>query len=819
MLDQLKKDLAYSARGLVRDPSFTLTTVATLAVALSLVTAVFGVFNAYVLRPYAVRDPHSLYEVRWSAHNGRDFVAGRTFRWTDFEALRNRKDLFEDVLAARNHTVSADGGQMVAAFVSGNYFETLGGRVLSGRALGWFDARSPGAEPVAVLSQRAWTRFFDQDAAVVGRSIRLNEQAFTVVGIMHEEFFGLNDTPPDLWVPATMYGTVTNVDLFRGPQPRQLALIARIRRDLSPEQVAAALSPEMQRIVEQPGTVRAEMYPQGTAAPLTGELLLVLSPVFAAFILVLIAASANVSNVMLARANARQREIGIRLSLGAGRWRVVQQLLIEGLMIAAVSALAALGVASVLLRAGLSLFFLTLPPSFAGAARVLPLAIDHRVFIFTALVAALTTIVFAVLPALHATRLTLMGALRGEISSGARGSRLRNGLVISQVAVSLVLIIVAATLVRNGSALSDSDVGFDTHRLVSIRLPARLSTRSYETLAADPQIEQVVVTSRNPLIGELFKSPVRTPQANGIVPVSCMYVSPDYFGMLGIPISRGRAFTPEEARAESRVGVISAAAARALWPAEDPLGKTMRVLMAPEARPEVMTRGGLRGEADIRDAGEDVLVVGVAPDTVTGLVYEGRSPHLYLPTAAGAPHAKDLLVRARTTHGARAEVLQAALRRVDRNPLLFTILALDEALALQMYPMMVATWVGLLLSAVALALSVAGLYGVVTHGLSRRTREIGIRVALGATPARIMRLVMGQSGRLVAIGAALGLLVSFSALAVLAAIVPLENVSVLDVRAFAAGTAIIALAAALASFFPSRRATRIDPSRALRADT
>jgi predicted permease len=531
-----------------------------------------------------------------------------------------------------------------------------------------------------------------------------------------------------------------------------------------------------------------------------------------------VAACANVSNVMLARANARHREIGIRLSLGAGRWRVVRQLVTEGLMIAALSVLAALGVASLVLRAGLAVFFLTLPPSFSAVARVLPLDIDHRVFLFTAIVAALATIVFAVLPALQATRLTLTSALRGEFSSGVRGSRLRHVLVISQVAVSLILIIVAATLVRNGVTLRGYETGFETGRLVSIRPGGRLLQSAYQTLAANPRVEQVAVTSRNPLIGELFKSPVRNPQGNGIVPISYMFVSPDYFSMLRIPITRGRGFEPDEARAEARVAVISAAAAQTLWPGADPLGKTVRVLMAQEVRDGVMTRGNLVSNADIQDAGEDVVVIGVAADVVTGLVYEGRGAHMYLPTTPSGPHAKDLLVRGRSAQDIRLDTLQGALRGVDPNPLSFTILSLDEALALQTYPMMVASWVGLLLSTIALALSVSGLYGVMTYGLSQRTKEIGIRIALGATPLRIVRLVMAESGRLVAIGAGFGLVLSFSVLGVLAAIVPLENVSILDAPAFAAGTAIIALAAALASFFPSRRATQIDPSDALRTE-
>jgi macrolide transport system ATP-binding/permease protein len=822
MIEHLAKDLRYAGRGLWRDRSFTLTTVATLTVALALVTVVFAIFNAYVLRPYAVRDPYSLYEIRWSARAASGGTGGRTFRWSDYQELRGREDLFDDVLAERHRSVSSDGRSVLTAFVSGNYFGMLGGRVRAGRALASFDARSPGGDPVAVLSYEGWTRLYDRDPAAVGRTIRLNDQLFTIVGITHEEFLGLNDTPPDLWVPITMHGTVIGQDLFGGSQPREVAIIARLRQGVTAEQAANALAPAMARLADRSGLVRAVIVPQATPAPLTPALLAKLSPVFAAFVLVLVAACANVSNVMLARANARHREIGIRLSLGAGRWRVVRQLLTEGLMIAALSGLAALGAANLVLRTGVAVFFLTLPPSFAAVARLLPLDLDHRVFLFTLIVSAAATVMFALVPALQATRVTLTTALRGELSSGIRASRLRDVLVISQVAVSLVLIVVAATLVRNGSALKATDVGFDIHSLVSIRQTSQgenLIPRAFDALAAAPQIAQVSVTSHNPLTGELPRTPVRRPQPGTMVPTSYMYVSPEYFSTVQIPIVRGRGFEPDEARTEARVAIINTTAADVLWPGADPLGKTIRVWMAPEDRRDVMTRDRLVSQSDVADQGHDVVIVGTTKDIVAGLVYEGRAvPHLYLPTSPAGAHAKALLARAQAVRDIRSDMLQAVLRNVHPNPLAFATLSLDEALAVQMYPMRVASWIGVLLSAMALLLSVSGLYGVVKYGLSQRTKEIGIRMALGASAAAIVRLIMAQSGRLVAIGAAFGLFVSFSALGVLSAIIPLENVSVLDAGAFGAGIVIVGLAAGLAAYFPSRKATQVDPSHALRAD-
>jgi hypothetical protein len=428
---------------------------------------------------------------------------------------------------------------------------------------------------------------------------------------------------------------------------------------------------------------------------------------------------------------------------------------------------------------------------------------------------------FALLPALQATRVTLTSALRGELTSGIRPSKLRNVLVIGQVAASLVLIVVATTLVRNDSALEATDVGFDTHGLVSITQQSQgedLIRRAHDVLASDPHVAQAAVTSHNPLTGGAPKTPVRMPQAGTILPVSHLYVSPEFFPTVQVPIIRGRGFAPDEARAEAPVAIISAGAARALWPGADPLGKTIRVWIAPEDRPDVMTRDRLVSNSQVGEQGHDVVVIGIASDIASGLVYDGRSPHMYLPTSPGAPHAKALLVRGRSVHDVREDTLRTALRRVSANPLAFSVLPLDEALALQMYPMMVASWIGVLLSTIALVLSVSGLYGVVTYGLSQRIKEIGIRMALGASSSAIVRLVMTQSGRLVAIGAGFGLIVSFSALGVLGAIIPLENVSLLDGPAFAAAMMIVSAAAAMAAYYPARRAARTDPSEALRTD-
>ncbi len=821
LLLHLLKDLRYAARGLWRDRAFAATTVATLAVALALVTVVFAIFNAYVLRPYAVRDPFSLVEVRWHTQReaGQDYTSGRTFSWGAYQELRERTDLFDAVIAERNRGVIVDERNRLAAFVSGNYFDVLGGRVQIGRALTDSDASLPGSGAVAVMSFDAWSRYYDSDPAIIGRTIRLNDQPFTVIGVMHEEFGGVNDTPPDFWVPVTMYPPVVGENLFGASKGRELAVLARLRKDVGPEQAAAALGPSMARLIDAEGQSRAEMLSVATPAPFSFELLGILSPVFAAFALVLIAACANVSNVMLARAFNRRREIGIRLSLGASRPRVVLQLFAEGLVLAAAAGLLGLALARVIVKGGTAVFFLTLPPSFAAVARVLPLDFDYRVFVFAMVVAGMTTLLFALVPALQGTRTSLTGALRNE-SGGVNGSRLRSVLVVGQVTVSLLLIVIATTLARNSAALEKTDPGFPTASLVSIKQRAsgpRLYAQAAERLAADPRIAAVAVTSHNPLTGGAPRAPLRSPQTGYLVPTSYAFVSPEYFPTVQVPIVAGRGFSPDEAKTEAPVAIVSMVAARRLWPSGNAIGQTVRIRVPVEVAPGTITRRDLISIEQVASEGRDVQVIGIARSTVIGLLYDGHdTPHIYMPTSATGTRARALLARGRVPQDITAVALGPVLRPLAANPLTFEILPLTEALALQRYPVMIASWIGLLLSAIALILSVSGLYGVVAYGLSQRQKEIGIRMALGATSQAIVRLVLSQSGRLVAIGAGIGLLLSFSVLGALRAMIDLKNISLLDPVAFAAGVIVIGAAACAAAYVPSRRAARVDPSEALR---
>jgi predicted permease len=803
--EQLLQDVRYACRGLWRSPLFLATTVLTLGIGLGLVTVVFTIFNAYVLRPFAVRDPYSLHVIGWESKDAQ----GWRFSWREFDELRARTDLFDDVSAERTQFVLSNGRQLSVGFVSGNYFEMLGARLSQGRPLADFDVKTPGSAPVAVLSDRAWARVFDRDPQAIGQTLELNGEPLVIVGVMRPEFSGLDDSPRDVWVPLTMSRAVVKQDLAGPAEPREMVLTGRLRSTVTPAQAQAALTPYMTTMSGRSDGVRASLVQRATPAPLSFALIAMLSPVFGAFALVLLAACANVSNVMLARANARHREIGVRLSLGASRSRVVRQLLTEGLMIAGLAGLTGLALGAVLLRAGLTAFIAMLPPSVGAMIRVVPLDFDSRVFLFSLVASGIATLMFALLPALQATRVSLTHALRGQLGGGLRASTLRNLLVTSQITVSLVVLIAAATLVRNGMALSEMDLGLSTEGIISVKQDARgasLVSRTAAVLAGDARVESVAVTNVNPLFEQSRHTLVTPAGAGSSVATRYTFVSPEYFPLLHIPIVRGREFRADEAASEARVAIVSAATARDFWPGVDPIGRTIRI-----ERSEA-------GEA--REPGYgDVLVVGVAKDVVSGFVYDGEDrTHVYLPTSPSGAHASALLVRGRLPAEFRREILPGLLRTVHPDPFAFETLPLTEVFALQMFPLRVAAWIGALLGGIAIALSISGLYGVLTYMLGQRTREIGIRMALGATSARVVRLVIRQCARLAAAGVVLGVGLAFVALKLFSSAIDMRNVSVVDAGAFAAAVAVVLAASAGAAYLPARRATRIEPSQALRAD-
>jgi predicted permease len=792
-LEQAVQDVRYAWRGLRASPAFLATTVVTLAAGLSLLTVAFSVFNAYVLRPFAVADPGRLYRLAWRA----PAAVGTAFSRASSDELRERTDLFDAVVGDDLRFVSSEGRTLLVSSVSGDYFSTLRPRMRTGRPLDAHDA----GQPVAVISEVTAARLFDGASKALGRTLRLDTLEVTIVGVVSEEFGGLGNLPRDVWRPADPAGG------------RAAEIVVRLRDGVSPVQASLRLAPFVGRMAPKntrPEDVHAVLVPSGTPNALTVELVEMLSPVFAAFALVLLAACLNASNMMLARAVSRHREIAVRLSLGASRSRIVRQLLTEGLLVAALAGGCALALAAGLLRAAVIVLFRTLPPFIASLLHVVPMPLDARVFLFVFGVALAATLLFALMPALQASRQPLTDALRGQRAGRPSAARSRNLLVVAQVAVSIVLVVTALVLARNFASLGRLVLGYATTDVYSINIRDtrnELVRPAADALARDARIAMVAVTSGNPLFATQTV-PMAPDAGRAAVPVMYTFVSPEFLTLLRVPVVRGRAFRPDEASGAARVALVSQSTAQAFWPGRDPIGQSVRIERPPPPRNDE----GIEGYSE-------VTVIGVVPDAVSGVMFEGAdSGHLYLPATAGDPHMSALLVAPRLPRSFRPDMLRDAFRGLGVDPDLFETIALDEMRETQMYPLRAASWVGAALGGVALVLSIAGLYGVLVYTLAQRCREIGIRMALGATAAAVVGLVMRQSARMTAAGIVFGLGISFALLRVLDSVIALRAVSVLDPFAFGAAIVVVGLASLVAAYGPSRRAARVDPAETLRAE-
>jgi predicted permease len=643
-----------------------------------------------------------------------------------------------------------------------------------------------------------------------------------VVGVARREFSGLDGAPRDAWAPVSTYRAVVGEDPFPPSGPRVFNIVARLRRGLTGAQVQStlALAPFDAIVPGRPVTVRATVTPHATPVRLSVETIVLLSPVFAAFGIVLLAATANASNVMLARAHARHREIGVRLAIGASRSRIVRQLLTEALLISLAAALVGLALASLALRVVPGLIAAVLPVSMVALLRFAPLDLDWRVFLFALACAGMTTILFALLPALQSTRLTLTHALRGEVSGTVQSARLRAVLVATQVAVSLALVVCALTLVRNVHQMAAVELGFRTANVVSVNTRGDVpgaAAAAAKALAGDPRVESVAGASRNPLFGS-GPPALHEPSTGGMaVPLSITYVTPGYFGLLDIPLLHGRGFLPDEARHEAAVAIVSSNAAARLWPGADPVGQSLPLVLPPEFKPDAA-----RIRLDrARGAGPSttLTVVGVAQDIVGEFIFMGKdAARIYLPTNVDSPRAEALLVRTRPSPDSVQPALDGILRRVHSDPLTFESIPLADMLAIQLFPLRMASWTASLLGVIALLLSVSGLHSVLMYTFGQRVREIGIRMALGASSGAVVSLVMRQSARMAGAGALAGALVMWIVFRVLASVIPMPNVTFVDGLAFASSAGITAIAVAAASYGSARRAARVDPAVTLRAD-
>jgi len=530
----------------------------------------------------------------------------------------------------------------------------------------------------------------------------------------------------------------------------------------------------------------------------------VLAPIVVAFGLVLVIACANVANMMLARAMSRQREIGIRLSLGASRSRIIRQLLTESVLLALPAAVAAFVISSLTVDLCLRAMFATLPPQATEYIRLLPLPSDLRVWGFSVAAGVLSALLFGLAPAVQSTRANLVQTARGDFMYDVRPARARNTLVIVQIAASALLLICAAVLLRGATGFARVNTGLRMHGVVDIEIQEKSRMRVLAALADEPVVLNVAgMTPGPPLSQRAFRISVGPVEMPDLVRTGVRFTSPEYFSVFDIPLSSGRSFTGEEGRVGAAVTIVSQSAAHRFWPDGQAIGRSLRLV------PDELTAAR---NARVQRY-QSVRVVGVARDVVDGYSSDEEARiALYLPTSPQEP-GTTLLVRVNGDP-------EAAIRRLDAVLTASVPGALEQIFNMQtfadfrMYPFRAAYWVSTAVGLLALLLTISGIYGVLSYLVTQRTKEIGIRMALGADVRHVTGFVMNQSLRLATVGLVVGALLALGVSKLLAAQLIMMNT--FDAIAYAGGIVVVLAACLAAACVPTYAAARVDPISALR---
>jgi putative ABC transport system permease protein len=820
----LLKDLRYAARGLAREPGFTAIAVLTLALAIGANTAIFSVADGLLLRPLPLpRAEQLLLVMRHFPQGETEDVSAPKFFFLRgrMQAVFSRTAAYENLGTGFNLVGDGLPERIRGAHVSADFFPTVGVQPLFGRNFLAEEDR-PGARHVVVLSHRLWLRRFAADPHVLGRRLQLSGESYTVVGVMPAAF--RFPAVAELWTPFDLDPASVN-------QANYFEFLGRLRDGVSP-QTAYATAKALTRPYAE--AFPRELDPQETfmTRPLQerlyGRVRPALLVLLAAVGAVLLIACVNLANLQLARAAARQREIAIRTALGAGWWRIVRQLLTESVLLALVG-----GTAGLLLGAAAIRPLLAMSP--VQIDRLAQVGIDGRVLAFTLVVSLASGLLFGLAPAMQPARANLHEPLKegGNRSIGGAGSAgrhwLRQALVVSEVALALVLITCASLLVHSFVGLLQKPSGFDTGNVLTMKLSLptvkygsaaaaeRFSTQLVQRIEALPGIRAAAVTTTLPLEGGpdfSFKILGRKgpgEDGNGNYDADFRATTPDIFGVLRIPVMRGRGFTAADRLGAPLVALINQEAAHRWWPNEDPIGQ--RIFVGEGAK-ELADRGprtivGIVGNT--RDEGLDrklptLLYVPLAQlqDPLVALFIQLLPVSVAVRTAAGSP--------------AVTAAIQKQIWAVDAGQPINDVKTMEEIRATSLGTRRFTTTLLGLLALLALTLAAVGIYGVLAYLVQQRTREIGVRLALGATTAAVLRLVLRQGMAAVLLGIALGLGGAFAASRLLDSSGLLVDVSAGDPLTFLVTPAVLAAIAILASSIPAHRASRLDPLIALRQE-
>jgi predicted permease len=807
----LLQDLRYGLRTLARRPAFTAVAVAALALGIGANAAIFSLVDALVLRPPMADAPERVVNVHAVSRDGSGFHA---FSYLDYRDYRADNPAFSELAAWSIEMVSLATGDearvTVGQIVSESYFDVFGVEPVAGRFFAAEEGEGLDAHPVAVIGHDLW-RTLGGDAGVVGRTIHVNDRAFTVLGVAPDGFTGaFGVVAPEIWVPLTMQPLVKpRVDLDNR-RFVWLEVIGRLAPGVSPAEAEAFLDGRYRQLAaanpDDAGEGGIDLGAFGTMpGQIRGGVQAFMAVLMGIVGLLLLVTCVNVAGMLLARGAERRREIGVRLAIGAGRGRLVRQLVTESLLLFAVG-----GTAGTLVAHWASRLFLAVDLPIPVPLAV-DLGVDPRVLGFTLAVTLVTGLVFGLAPALQATRFDLVSSLKDDAASdGPRRLRLRSALVVAQVAVALLLLIGAGLFLRALDRAASIDPGFRAEDVHLATLDLSLHGYGEETgasffaslrerLAAMPDVEaasyarMVPLTLSNSTTG--FNVPGHEPPADdSMYPADWNTVGVDYFRAMGIPLVAGRGFSASDRPGSPPVAVVNQTLAERFWPGDSAVGQRI-VLGALGSAPEVE-------------------VVGVAADVKYRTLGEAPRFYLYVPLAQEHSPRMTLHVRARPGAAGVAGAVREAIRELDGRLPVAEATTLERAIGVSLLPQRVASTVTGIFGVLGLLLVGIGVYGVTAFAVSQRTREFGLRMALGARGADVLGLVLRQGMTLALIGIACGLAGAAAATRLLSSL--LFGVSATDPWTFAAAAGVLAGIVVLGSLLPAWRATQVDPLRALR---
>ncbi|HZF14234.1 MAG TPA: ABC transporter permease [Thermoanaerobaculia bacterium] len=815
----LLKDLRFALRMFSKRPGFSAVLVLSLALGIGANGTIFSLVNGILLRPLpGVEHPDELVGMN-SEQRNTSFPFGLSY--PDYRDLRERLPRLFSAAAAYDQvhaSLSAgDRTELVYGYiVSGSYFPLLGAHAERGRLLGPEDDERRGGHPVAVISHGLWERRFGADPNLIGRPVKLNGFPFTVVGIAPPGFIGTEVLfSPDLWVPLAMYRQIVpaEADPLDRRDRRDFRVVARRRPGVSLAQARAQVSALARELARQYPTtndgISLAVVPESEARLEAGlgNVVSIASGVLLALVgMVLLIACANVANLLLSQSAARTREVCVRLAIGASRRRLIRQLLTESVLLALAGGLLGLLIADWMSHL---MSQLRSPSSIPFA---FDFSLDHRVLLYMTLLAVLSGLVFGLAPALQASRLDLVTPLRGEAgaTSSKRRSSLRSALVIAQVAISLPLLIGAALLLRSLNQARQLDLGFEAKNVLTLSVD--LSLRDYSEAAGRqfyreleervrrlPGVKSAVIGGPVPLDFYASGEKVAVPGSEagnekGTVEALYSSVQPGYFETLGIPLLAGRTFDRRDNATGAPVVVVNEAMAKRFWPQKDPIGRQIRL-------------GGLGGTS--------CQVVGVVKTGKYRILAEPPLPYFYRPFEQSYKAKTTLVVKTFSDPASLVPAVGREVRSLDENLPVFDVRSLDQLISGRaLLPFKVMTTLASAFGLLGLILAAVGLYAVQSYSVAQRTREIGLRMAMGARSSDVLLLVLRQGLTLTAGGLVVGLAIGLLLGRVMARL--LLGVSPTDPWALGGVVGMLLAVAILASFVPARRAGGLDPAETLR---